>query len=666
MKLLYCLLLGVLLSVAAVAAPIQASLVSDGPPKNGELRVGLLLQMEPGWHVYWKNAGGPGFPPSLTWKLPAGVSADPLQFPVPERIPFAGEISYAYEHQVLFPVQLHGVKGPLQLSAEARWLACKETCIPGSASLKLDVTDAAASAPAFASTLLPEAPGNFQLQAWKSGKDRAFLEFKGEAGDKADFFPSSSDAPTRPEPKWTPGKGLEIAVPPGAARLQGVLAIVHEGKRQGVEVDVPLAATPPAGSVSPAPTAAAVPLTLATALPLALLGGLVLNLMPCVFPVLSLKALSLLGKDAEQPAWTQGWVYTLGVVISVWLIAAPIVLVGKAGETSGLGWGWQMQSPTFVFGLAALFLLIALNLFGVFEFGVSLQKLGSAAEGKKGLSESFWSGAVTTVAATPCTAPIGASALGYAVTQPPLIAFAIFTCLGLGIALPYLLLCGVPASRRWLPRPGAWMESFKQALGFPMLGALVWFLYILASLLNPDGLGVAMAALVGLALAAWVYGRWGFDPEGSVRRRALVVATCLGVASLAGAVTQVRHPSAQAGAVETGGVGWEPFTPEKLKQAQAEGRSVFIDATAAWCLNCKLYERTVLNTEPVIEAMKKGKVLALRADWTRADPAITALLHEFGRTGVPFYVYYPAHGDPIALPDVLTQAAVLDALRHGS
>jgi thiol:disulfide interchange protein len=304
----------------------------------------------------------------------------------------------------------------------------------------------------------------------------------------------------------------------------------------------------------------------------------------------------------------------------------------------------------------------------MFEVGESLTQLASVAEGKKGLSESFWSGVVATIAATPCTAPFMAGAVGFAVLQPPPVALAIFTVLGLGIAFPYLLLCGFPKTRAWLPRPGAWMESFKQLMGFPMLLAMVWFVYILANLLSPEGLALGLASLVFVSLAAWIYGRWAYNPEGSVRGKGKFAAALIAVLGLGTGMYIVAHPEFQAGGPVNSGppradeLAWVNFSPDEVEKLRAAGKPVFIDFTAAWCVNCKANEKLVLDRKDVVEAFKSKGVITMKADWTRRDATITKALSEFGRTGVPFYVLYPRSGEPIVLPEVLTPQVVQDAI----
>ena len=674
-----------LLTALAAAKPVrdghvEVELVSQqsqavaGQP----LTLGVHFKMDKDWHLYWKNPGATGYAPRFTWHLPKGWKTSELVWPVPQRLVIADLQQFVYEHEVLLTTQVQvpadfADSAPLKLGLDVEWLACSESCVPGKAKVELQLPETSPPTALFveANQQVPVSPGNITLRAWRLGPKKAFLEYPGDAGDKADFFADSSEANFDTAPVWQPGKGLEIPVQEKDARLQGVLAIDKGSEHEGLLVDVPIDAKAPDNPISAGPSTppASGGLTFWGALLTSFLGGILLNLMPCVFPVLSLKALSLVrhNEDGAKPAWVQGWVYTAGVLVSIWLIAAPLLLL-KGGSQS-LGWGYQMQSPGFVTFLAVLFLGIALNLFGLFEVGEGLTKLASLAEGKKGLSESFWSGAVATVSATPCTGPFMSVALGYAVTQSAPVALMVFSMLGLGIAFPYLLLCGVPASRRWLPRPGAWMESFKQGMGFPMLAAMVWFIYILANLLSAEGLALIMASLVTLSLAAWIFGRWGYSVDGTLRMQAKVAALSIGLFSLGGALYVANAPlfqPAPVGQVTTtdeGGLTWVPFSPEKLAELRKQGKPVFLDFTAAWCINCKLNERTSLANASVIEAFKSGNIVTMKADWTRRDDTIGKALAEFGRTGVPFYVFYPANGEPRTLPEVLTPDTVKEAIK---
>lgn len=676
------ILLLLLLTTLASAKPVrdghvEVELVAQpGVPVAGQaLELGVHFKMDEHWHVYWKNPGATGYPPKFSWHLPKGWTVGEVSWPVPQRLVIADLQQFVYEKEVLLTTKVSvpsDYKGEtVKLSADVDWLACAETCIPGKAKVALDLPEASVPTALFekAAGQLPEAPGNITLRSWRLEPKKVFLEYPGDTGDKADFFANSSEANFDTAPVWQAGKGLEIPVQEKDERLQGVLSVEQGGQRKGLLVDVAIdgkAPEKPLSSAGPlAPAAAGV--SFWGAILGGFLAGMILNLMPCVFPVLSLKALSLVrhNQDGAKPQWMQGLVYTAGVLVSIWAIAAPLLLVTSG--TSSLGWGYQMQSPFFVTLLAALFLGIALNLFGLFEVGEGLTKLGSLAEGKEGYSESFWSGIVATVSATPCTGPFMGAVLGYAVTQPGPVAFLVFTVLGLGIAFPYLLLCGVPATRRWLPRPGAWMESFKLAMGFPMLGAMVWFVYILANLLSAEGLGLVMGGLVTMSLGAWIFGRWGYSAESSIRLKGKLTAAVIGLAGVGTALAVAHssdygHPAHVQVAHSENGLTWEPFTPEKLDELRKAGKPVFIDFTAAWCINCKVNEKYTLANASVIKAFQDGKVVTLKADWTQRDETIGKFLATFGRTGVPFYVFYPAGGEPRPLPEAITPSIVKTVL----
>jgi len=645
------------------------------------LKVGVRFKMDAHWHLYYKNPGASGYPPRFDWKLPKGWKAGEVAWPVPQRLVQADLQQFVFDGELLLATELQvpadfASPNPVKLGLQTEWLACADTCIPGKAMVNLELPVNAAAQPSPEASLfsaaaekLPTSSGNIELRAWRLQPKKAFLEYPGDAGDRLDFFPDSQQANMDSAPVQKAGEGLEIPIGEKDTRLTGVLSIEKAGQRSGVQIDVPLLDKAPANplkAASPAPPPVADSTFMGTLLA-AFVGGILLNLMPCVFPVLSLKALSLVRQNQgeSRPAWAQGWVYTSGVLVSVWLIAAPLLLLKSSGQN--LGWGYQMQSPVFVTCLALLFLGIALNLFGLFEVGEKLTQLASLAEGKKGLSESFWSGAVATVAATPCTGPFMASALGYAVAQPASTGFVVFSVLGFGIAFPYLLLCGIPSSRRWLPRPGAWMESFKQAMGFPMLAATVWFLYILANLLSAEGLALILFGLVVVSMAAWIFGRWGYSPEGSVRLRAKLAALLVAGLGGGGSVWVAHQPAFQPpppGQVQTqeGGLTWEAYSPARLQELRDQGKAVFLDFTASWCINCKVNELGTLRNSDVVQAFQSKGIVTMKADWTRKDETITKALAEFGRTGVPFYVYYPAGGQPRPLPEVLTPGIVLKAL----
>ncbi len=397
----------------------------------------------------------------------------------------------------------------------------------------------------------------------------------------------------------------------------------------------------------------------------AFLGGLILNLMPCVLPVLSLKVFSLMKHAGENPraAWKQGAAFTAGVVLSFWVLAGLLLALRAAGNQ--LGWGFQMQSPGFVLALIFLFFLLALNLFGVFEFGASLVGIDAKATSHaRGLTSSFLNGALATLAATPCTAPFMGGALGFAAQQPPFIALVIFTFLALGMAFPYLLLTIFPGALRFVPKPGAWMEAFKQFMGFLLMATVIWLVYVFGALVGQDQIPGLLLTLLIWALVAWIYGRWG-TRHLWVRLLALAFI----VAYLISMYDLIAMSALKAGGAPkvagSGDEAWQPWSPAAVDAALAQGRSVFVDFTAAWCLSCKVNERVALDTDAVRQAFAQKNVVLLRADWTHADPAISAALRQYNRDGVPLYLLYsPKKKEaPQVLPAVLTPGIVLEALQ---
>ena len=402
----------------------------------------------------------------------------------------------------------------------------------------------------------------------------------------------------------------------------------------------------------------------------AFVGGLILNLMPCVFPVISLKVLGFVNQAHNDPkkAWQHGLVFTFGILLSFWILAG-VLLVIRAGGAQ-VGWGFQLQSPIFVIFLTILLFLLALNLFGVFELGLFLTRSGSVLVGRSGWSESFLSGVLATVVATPCTAPFMGVALGLALSQPPVVSMGIFTCLGLGMAFPYLLLSRFQTLIKFIPRPGQWMESFKQFMGFLIMATVIWLLWLLQILAGPDALVNVLCGFVVIALGMWVYGTWGgVSKKRALRLTAISVSFFLVAAGTVYPVRQLPINSSEmkgdvAHSQVAGGINWQAFSREKVEQLTSEGRHVFIDFTAAWCLSCLANERLAFSSKSVQDKFKELNIVPIKADWTHRNEEITQELARFGRSGVPFYVLYDGNriDKPIILPEILTPGIVLDAL----
>ena len=652
-----------------ISVVLENSQVAPGQPVRGFFH----MQMEGNWHTYWKNAGGVGLPTEVSWTLPEGWKADPLYWPAPHYINTSGQISYAYQHEARIPFILHppsSAGGKVDIKTRLNWLECDESCVPAKTDISFPITFATSSndSPEAAQVkaafeALPKA-----TEAVKAGKDgKAFaLYFPTSLGDsEARFFPDSAGQITAGAPqtlsKVADGT-LVLKLQPDAKaekppqELSGVLVVGKGEKAKSYEFKTKIETSrPSAEQEGGAPPTAASFATIAFTIGAAFLGGLVLNLMPCVFPVLSLKVLGIVEQADREgtKAWHHGAVFTLGVLVSFWVMSGLLLFVRSAG--SEVGWGYQLQNPMMVAFLAALFLVIGLNLFGVFEVGENLTQLSNVADKKHGYAASFWGGVLTTVAATPCTAPFMGSAIGFALSQPAWVALLVFTSLALGVAAPYMTLTMFPALLKKLPRPGAWMVTFKQILAFPMLLAVVGLAWVFGGQTGSDGMAQLLLSLVVVGFACWIYGRWGNSYVDSTRR--LGSAAALLVMLAAGGVGYAAaNPSKEAEK-------WVAYSPALVDQLVAEGKPVFVDFTADWCTSCKANELVALSRPEVSQKFESLGVTLVKGDWTKRDEVIAAALAKYGRAGVPLYVLYPGQGrEPIVLPEVLFPSTVLEAL----
>ncbi len=661
--------------------------------------VALRMNLEDGWHTYWKNPGDAGLPLRIEWALPPGFSAGPIEWPAPERIPAPPLMDYGYGGQVVIPVRItppaHTNAREVSIAGTFEWLECKEICLPAEAALDLRLPVRAeppspgpdAAVIAGSRLRLPEQARGWGLSA-EAGPRAISLGFRGPDGMApargAYFFvdqPMVADY-AAPQGFESTGRGHRLTLTPAPNaprpdRLSGVLVVEGDekpGSTRAIHVDVPVASGDPAPiSTAMSPTSEAggsgaggFPSSGTASLPAALLfafvGGLILNLMPCVLPVLSIKVLSFVEQSHREGAWRHGVVFTLGVLASFWALTGVLLLLRGAGEH--VGWGFQLQSAPFLAGLSGLFLLMGLNLFGVFEVGASLTRSAGILSGKQGLAGSFWNGALATVAATPCTAPFMGSALGFALSQPGIVAFLVFTTLALGLSAPYLVLSLHPALLRFVPKPGEWMLAVKQLMGFLLMATVAALVWLFGQQTGVDGVGKLLAALVLIALAAWVYGR-ARASTGSGRGRvagsaaaAFLLAIGLAVAWRGAAETRGAGERESSSAL---GLVWEAYTAPRLAQARAERKPVFIDFTAAWCLTCQVNERVALADGDVVSRFRREGIVALRADWTRRDDQITKALAAYGRQGVPVYVLYgrAPEAAPELLPELLTPGIVL-------
>jgi len=691
---------------AVVTTPqVRAELVAHAPEgvvPGKPLQLGLLIEHQPHWHTYWKNPGDSGLPTTLAFTLPAGFSTGEIRWPTPARLPIGPLMNFGYEGRLLLPV---AVQVPASFSGEslevklrADWLVCKDVCIPegGDFSLQLPARAATAGhaeafAAAEAAAPRPAAGAKAQaeikegaLQVRISGLPAAWQ------GRDLQLFPETAGVLNNAAPvqgRWESGQ-WSAAIPIDAQRSAGPetmpVVLTAAGQPSGLEVTVqvtapwpPLAQAPqaatgtagsaalagPAGTAAPAP---AEPIGLALALVAALAGGLLLNLMPCVFPVLSLKIIGFTRHAEDRRSLLAGGLaYTAGVVVSFVALAGLLLALRAGGEQ--IGWGFQLQSPAVVAALAVLFTLIGLNLAGVFEFGSVLPSRIAAAQARHPLVDSALTGVLAVAVASPCTAPFMAASLGVAMMLPTHEALAIFAALGLGMALPYLAASAWPRLARMLPRPGPWMANFKALMAFPMFATVVWLTWVLGQQTSIDGAAALLGLLVAVAFGAWALGSPTLGR--GARRGFSAAALALLAAALVWAVPSWRQDAVAAMPGTSGAVAgqeadrWQPWSAERVAQLTAEGRPVFVDFTAAWCVTCQFNKRTTLNQPEVVAAFERKRVVLLRADWTRRDAAIAAELARMQRSGVPVYALYsPGAAGPRLLSEILSVGEVTAAL----
>ena len=689
---------------------VELLVIPQGLNPGEPADAGVYFKLEPGWHIYWKNPGDAGLPTQVSWTLLRGITAGPMQFPAPKRLPLGPLMDFGYENEVLFPLKLrvaNDVKpGSVTLHAKVDWLVCRERCIPGKADLEvsrevyghpakpLSLASDAALYRRFVARLPKPLPASAKAAFQPTPAGFRLTVETGRRETSATFFPSDQDIIDNPAAqKLTPtANGMildlkkDLSFSAHLVRLEGVLelsggrayeiAALASGGTTPAPVpasSVPAAASPALSSVSakvstsssaPKPAPPLSWLLLARVSGLAFLGGLLLNLMPCVLPVLFIKGLALMNSGNEERATLRvhGLVYTAGILVSFWALVAVLLGLRAAGAT--LGWGFQFQSPVFLSLMAGLLFFMALSLAGQFEIGLTLTSAGGSlvtknGAAKQGLTGSFFTGVLAVVVATPCTAPFMGAAVGYALTQSAAVSFAVFTALALGLAAPYVALTLQPAWTRLLPKPGAWMEILRQAISVPLFATVIWLAWVLAGGYGRGLLASLLGSFLLLAIAGWFIGRW------PAKRWSAVVATVilLGVIALdAFAPQKLATASETLSVPEMHGL-WQPWSPEAVSRSLAAGQPVFVDFTASWCLTCQVNERAVLNQPEVVKALQAKNVVLMKADWTRHDEAITKTLTALGRSGVPAYALYaPGESNPRLLPEVLTPGIVIDAV----
>jgi thiol:disulfide interchange protein/DsbC/DsbD-like thiol-disulfide interchange protein len=653
--------------------------------------VALELDIRDGWHTYWRNPGDSGQATTLKWTLPAGFTAGDIVWTAPHRFEIPPLVNYGYAKHAVHLVNITAPKNlkagtPVVLSAKAGWLVCSDVCIPEDADLQLKIPVSAQAGPADPKDAALFEAARSELPSTQPARTTARIQggrlsivLGKEWGATLTqirslaFFPYDEGSIEYAAPQvLNRGKEtIELSMklgdqPPKPGTIRGVLSATEQSGNDTVTVPMEIAAGlsgSSAGPATPPPRLERIGASLPVLFLSAVLGGLILNLMPCVFPVLSIKAIGLAEQAKKHPAAVRakGLVFAAGVISSMLCLAAAMLALRAGGEQ--IGWGFQLQSPLFVTLLIYLLLAVGLNLSGVFEVGGALAGVGDSLTQGDNYRASFFTGVLTTLVATPCTAPYMAFAIGAALTQPPLVALCIFAALGFGLSLPYLLLSFAPWLRRALPKPGAWMDTLKQIFAFPMYASAAWLLWVLAQQTSSVGLGAALAGAILVALAAWAYQKSKSSSAGG-RVTALVTAT---LSVLLAIILPMRFAdvAAASSSVSAGqaGDGWQPYDAARVAALRAAGRPLLVNFTASWCLTCLVNERNAFADSAVQTVFRDKGVTLMKGDWTNRDPAITKALAAFGRAGVPLYVVYNSSpgSEPVVLPQLLTANVVQSA-----
>ncbi len=694
------------------AASTELELVSEvtSVKPDQPFWVALRMKMDDGWHVYWRNPGDAGISTTIEWTLLEGFAVGPIQWPYPNRLVIDPLVNYVYEGEVFLLSQItpsgNGLVGQVTLQGHVEFLACKEICVPGEADVNLTLPLSGQDPQinplwqtGFQETRrkLGRNPLGWDVQVFEDQKFYFFEmrseELKDKSLDELQFFPYRKDVidhlanqvvQKESDMQYSLAVEKSAIVHDPQERLQGILKITEGWKGisnpWALEVDFPVQQRVQRADLRQAlplrsaegSTVKIVPVKTGNqtgiflAFIFAFLGGLLLNLMPCVLPVLSIKVLHLVKQAHEKSQQTirHGVVFTLGVLTCFWLLAGGILILKSLGQE--IGWGFQFQSSGFLVGLSILFFILSLDLFGIFEIGTALTRLGGVSKAGSGLRHSFLSGMLTTITATPCTAPFMGTALGVALGQPGTTTFLIFTGLGLGTAFPILILSRFPQLLRFIPKPGEWMLRLKQFLGFLLLATVLWLAWVLGL---QKGLAAVMHLLMGLlviGVGLWVWGSWGQQIK-EARGRTVVgcVAVFFILSGLALCLTGIAQDSLGIRKYDQiKGLVWQPYSPELIQDLRRQGKLVFVDFTAAWCLSCQVNERLVLNDANVVAKFKELDVATVKADWTSRDPMITEALAGLGKNSIPVYLIYPRDekAGPIILPEVLTKGIVIEAL----
>ena len=665
-----------------VKASLQADTAAIAPGKP--FNVGLLLRMAPGWHTYWKFSGDAGLPTEIKWNLPSGWKVGEIQWPIPLKTLDPGDIqTYGYQDEIMLIQQITPPdkidNSPVKFSAQADWLVCEKICIPGSANLELELPTSTTAEPkntdlfARYRRLVPkEFPGNDAKSNWsRTGNDLHLKVTSDQIANyqNLDFFPlpqGNNVVVGHPTVESREGSEVTFKIPTesldkNSSSMPGVIVyskFPNGNDRSGWEISAPQIATA-------TPQIAQPTRGLATFLLFGFIGGFILNLMPCVLPVISLKIFGFIQQSGESRAkiFRSGLAFVAGIF--TWFVGLALVLIAIKAAGHDVTWASQFTNPYFVLLLSVIVLVFALNLFGVFEITLpQFVSRGMESAPSKGNAGSFFQGVFATALATPCTAPFLGTAIGFAFTQSSAVILSMFVAVAAGMSAPYFLLSAQPAWMKFLPQPGTWMVHVKQFMGFLLIATLLFLIYVLGAQRGLEGAIWASCFLLVIAIACWMKGAFMLPTASATKRTVtllliLVIVLASGFYFIGDKFQSSKIDIAQSAS----GGGWQAFTPERLQSERDAGHAVFVDFTAAWCLTCKFNEKAVLENSEVRDAFQRHNVVKIKADWTNGDPAITKLLQQFGRPGVPLYVLYPGKSaEPIVFPELLTKNILLDKL----